>query len=156
MRGIGSRRGAALLLFAFAFSCNRCARRNAPRLHPDAEAAIRSEARAFYRDLASRDAPALLNHFWPAKIAARWDPPFDTPTARPPRLLSAAILPTARGAVPESCAPADAAAARAELHVEGSWARAVVPRCPEGNDEIWFLEFDKSWKIVRLALVRDG
>jgi hypothetical protein len=31
----------------------------------------------------------------------------------------------------------------------------MVPRCPEGSDDLWFLEFDGTWKIVRLALARE-
>src|SRR3954467_7912853 len=73
------------LFLALACSCQRCAQRNAPKVGTDSrsEAAIRGEALAFYRDLAARDTPALLNHFWPAKIAARWEPPFESPVPGP-------------------------------------------------------------------------
>jgi hypothetical protein len=143
-----------MLLFAVALSCDR---RATPKVPVDrkAEEAIRAEARAFYRDLASQDAPALLNHFWPAKIAARWEPPFESPAPRGPPLLSTAIFPPGRSASPQGCAAADAALALADLRIERPWARAMVPRCPEGSDELWFLEFDGSWKIVRLTLGRE-
>ncbi|MFL5379743.1 MAG: hypothetical protein ACJ787_17680, partial [Myxococcales bacterium] len=58
----------AVVLLAFALSCDRCSQKQTPRLRmdPAAEAAIRDEARGFYRDLAARNTPALLDHFWPA------------------------------------------------------------------------------------------
>jgi hypothetical protein len=136
-----------MLLLALAVACDRGAR---PKVAVDGKAdeAIRAEARAFYRDLASHDTPALLNHFWPAKIAARWEPPFDAPAQRAPPVLSTGVLPRDV----QGCGAADAAVARADLRVERPWARAMVPRCAEGTDELWFLEFDGTWKIVRLAL----
>jgi len=157
-----SKRGlAGALLLVCAFSCNRCAQRTVPRTDPEAAvgaaaaipaiAAIRSEARAFYRDLDARDTPALLNHFWPAKIAARSEPPFQPAPARP-ALVSAAIFPAARGAPAEECGAADAAIARADVTVTGKWARVIVPRCTRGDDELWMLELEGRWKIVRLAL----
>ena len=144
----------AMLLLAPALSCGRSAPSNVP-VDRKADEAIRAEARAFYRDLASRDTPALLNHFWPAKIAARWEPPFESQPARSPPLLSTAILPRARGGSAQGCVAADPAVARADLRIERPWARAIVARCPEGNDELWFLEFDATWKIVRLVLARE-
>jgi hypothetical protein len=145
-----------VLSLLFAVSCDRCARRSAPHVegNPSPGEAVRAEARAFYRDLAARDAPALLDHFWPAKIAARWEPPFDAAPARSP-LLSAAIVPPARGATGR-CATGNAAVARADVRIAGSWARALVPRCTGHDDELWFLEFDGRWKIVRLALGGEG
>jgi hypothetical protein len=139
-----------MLPLALALSCDRTAPSKVP-VDRKAEEAIRAEARAFYRDLVSQDTPALLNHFWPAKIAARWEPPFESPGPRGPPLLSTAIFPRAV----QVCAAAEAAVALADLRIEHPWARAMVPRCPEGNDELWFLEFDGSWKIVRLALARE-
>jgi hypothetical protein len=140
-----------MLLFALALSCDW---RDPSKVPVDrrAEEAIRAEARAFYRDLASRDTPALLNHFWPAKIAARWEPPFEPSAPRGPPLLSTAMVPRAV----QDCAAAEAAVALADLRIERPWARAMVPRCPEGSDELWFLEFDGSWKIVRLTLGGGG
>ena len=143
-----------MLLLALALSCDRSAPSKVP-VDRKAEEAIRAEARAFYRDLASQDTPALLNHFWPAKIAARWEPPFESPAPRGPPLLSTAIFPRARGAAPKGCHAADAAVARADLRIERPWARAIVARCLEGDDELWFLEFDGTWKIVRLALAME-
>jgi hypothetical protein len=136
-----------MLLLALLVACDRGAR---PKVAVDGKAdlAIRAEGRAFYRDLASRDTPALLNHFWPAKIAARWEPPFDAPVQRAPPVLSTGVVP--RDA--QGCSPADGAVALADLRIERPWARAMVPRCAEGNDELWFLEFDGTWKIVRLSL----
>lgn len=125
-----------------------CGRSKVP-VDPRVEEAIRAEARAFYRDLAAHDTPALLDHFWPAKIAARWEPPFESAPAARPALVSAAIG-AARGA--QACAPPDAAVARAALTIEGAWARAMVPRCEQGDDELWLLRFENRWKIVRLTL----
>jgi hypothetical protein len=116
-----------------------------------AEEAIRAEARAFYRDLLAHDTPALLNHFWPAKIAARWAPPFEPHPPRDPPLLAAAIA----ASPPKRCTTGDVAVSLAEVRVEGPWARAMVPRCAGESDELWLLEFAGSWKIVRLALARD-
>jgi hypothetical protein len=118
------------ILLALAFACDRSAPSKVP-VDRKAEEAIRTEARAFYRDLASQDTPALLNHFWPAKIAARWEPPF------------------------ESAAPGRTPLLSTELRIARPWARAMVPRCAEGSDELWFLEFDGSWKIVRLSLAAE-
>lgn len=148
--GVGRLR--AVVLLAFALSCDRCSQKQTPRLRmdPAAEAAIRDEARGFYRDLAARNTPALLDHFWPAKVAARWEPPFESPAPQRPAVVSAAIVGTARGA--PVCAAPDAAVARAVLTVEGTWARAIVPRCPDGDDELWLLQFQGRWKIVRLTL----
>jgi hypothetical protein len=139
-----------MLLLAAAVACDRGAR---PKVAVDGKAdlAIRAEARAFYRDLASRDTPALLNHFWPAKIAARWEPPFDAPVQRAPPVLSTGVV----SGDAQGCSPADGAVALADLRIERPWARAMVPRCAEGNDELWFLEFDGTWKIVRLVLARE-
>ena len=144
----------AAILLVLAFSCSRCEQRNAPRLHAEAasEALIRAEARAFYRDLGARNWPALLDHFWPAKVAARWEPPFEPRSREAPTRISAALVPAARGAPAQDCAPADAAVSRAELSVAGTWARAIVPRCGDRDDELWMLQLDGRWKIVRLVL----
>jgi len=141
----------ALLLLAAAVSCGRSGPSKVP-VDRKAEEAIRAEARAFYRDLAARDTPALLDHFWPAKVAARWEPPFESRPEPHPAMVAAAIVGTARGA--PACAGPDAAVARAGLRIEGAWARAIVPRCPDGDDELWLLDFQGHWKIVRLVLVR--
>ena len=142
----------ALLLLAATVSCGR----NGPSkvaVDRKADEAIRAEARAFYRDLAAQDTPALLNHFWPAKIAARWEPPFESLPPRGPPLLSTGISP--RPGAAKGCAAGDVAVSLAEVRVEGHWARAMVPRCEESSDELWFLEFGGSWKMVRLALARE-
>jgi hypothetical protein len=141
-----------VVLLSFALSCDRCTQRETPRLRTDlaAEAAVRAEARGFYRDLGARDTPALLDHFWPAKIAARWEPPFESPGPQRPALVSAAIVGTARGAA--ACVASDAAVASADLTIEGTWARALVRRCPDGDDELWLLQFQGRWKIVHLTL----
>jgi len=138
-----------MVLLALALSC----RRSAVAIDRKADEAIRAEARAFYRDLASHDTPALLNHFWPAKIAARWEPPFEPQPEHGPPLLAAGISPRSGGR--KGCAPGEVAVLHSEVRVERPWARAAVPRCAEGSDELWFLEFDGRWKIVRLALARE-
>jgi hypothetical protein len=143
------------LLVALALSCSRPAPTAVPAAREAAEA-VRAAARGFYRDLASHDTPALLNHFWPAKVAARWEPPFEPAAARATAPLAAAIAPGSRAAASEVCRGGEAAVARAEVRISGSWARAIVPRCAGGDDEMWLLEYQRKWKIVRLALAGDG
>jgi hypothetical protein len=140
-----------MLLLALALSCNKSAPAGVP-VDRKADEAIRAEARAFYRDLAAQDTPALLNHFWPAKIAARWEPPFEPSAPATVALVSPAIIGSARGA--RACTPGDSAVASAKLTIEGTWARAAVPRCTEGEDELWLLQFEGRWKIVRLTLAK--
>jgi hypothetical protein len=138
--------------------CLSCGRKAIPATQPPdpkAAEAIRGEVRAFYRDLALQDWPTLLTHFWPAKITARWEPPFPSREKSLPTLSAAAIgggLP----AVAEGCARGDAAVARSEIGIAGRWARLSVARCPGSPDELWLLDVNGSWKIVRLVLGNDG
>src|SRR5690349_341508 len=44
--------------------------------------AIVAEVSAFYRDLRARQWAPLLDHFWPAKITAHWEPPVADPAWR--------------------------------------------------------------------------
>jgi hypothetical protein len=143
-----------MLLLALPVSCDRGVPSKV-QVDRKAEEAIRAEARAFYRDLGAQDTPALLNHFWPAKIAARWEPPFEPAPARPAP-LAAGIVPGAQGSPALRCASGEVAVAQAEVRMVGSWARAMVPRCAGGEDEVWMLEFGGRWKIVRLALGGGG
>jgi len=50
-----------------------------------AKARIAMEVRAFERDLAAKDWNAVLGHFWPAKITARWEPPVENEEWMPRR-----------------------------------------------------------------------
>ena len=112
---------------------------------PDsAEAMIRDEMRAFYRDLDGSNWNALVTHFLPSKVTARWAPPVAsgawTRLEVPP--------PTAGGAAGASgrCAP------RVAVAVVDRWARVLVRRCAAPVDEAWLLRVSGHWKIVHLDL----
>src|SRR5918911_4511218 len=68
-----------------------------------AQAAVMDEIRAFYRDLDDGNWAALLTHFLPAKVTARWAPP----SASDPWANLSAPSPTSRSAARTSgrCAP---------------------------------------------------
>ena len=123
--------------------------------------AILAEVSAFYRDLRARQWAALLDHFWPAKITARWEPPLADPAWQD--------SPRAAGARPEdgsACAcpidDADGAPASTEIHVVETWARVLVSPCrtqsagprareEHGLEELWLLHVNGRWKIVHLT-----
>jgi hypothetical protein len=110
-----------------------------------AEAAILDEMRAFYRDLDDRNWNAMLSHFIPAKVAARWAPPADSSAwVR----LEAPPLPAAESAESAAvrCEP------RASVAVVGDWARVRARRCAAPADEAWLLRVSGNWKIVHLVL----
>ncbi len=107
------------------------------------EAMIVGEMRAFYRDLDRQNWPALLDHFLPAKVTARWAPP------------------TADRTWAELAAPATRAADDSEgcdlriaVAIVGDWARVRVRRCAVAVDEAWLLHVSGHWKIVHLVLAR--
>jgi hypothetical protein len=107
-----------------------------------AEAMVLDEMRAFYRDLGDHNWPSLLDHFLPAKVAARWAPP----TAdRAWADLAAPASETVAGASGH-CAPP------AAVVIVGNWARVLVRRGVAGVDEAWLLHMGSHWKIVHLVL----
>lgn len=109
-----------------------------------AQAAILDEMRAFYRDLDDRNWNAMLSHFIPAKVTARWTPPADSSAwARldvPP--------PAAEG----KASGAGRCALRASVAIVGDWARVRARRCAAPPDEAWLLRVSGRWKIVHLIL----
>src|SRR5438105_855165 len=123
--------------------------------------AILAEVSAFYRDLRARQWAALLDHFWPAKITARWEPPVADPAWQDsPRPGSA----PAEGASTCACPIDDGSGtpASTEIHVVEAWARMLVSRCrtqaagPNEREEhrleeLWLLHLNGRWKIVHLA-----
>jgi hypothetical protein len=117
------------------------------------EEAITTEVRGFYRDLRAQRTAALLDHFWPSKITARWEPPIGerkwTDLGARRRILA--------GSAPASpCIAGTDPPLTAELAIVGRWARVLATPCPArataGADELWLLEVNGKWKIVRLIL----
>lgn len=123
--------------------------------------AIHAEVSAFYRDLRTHQWAALLDHFWPAKIAARWEPPVadpawqdsPSPGSAPAEDASACACPIDDGG---------GALASTEIHVVAAWARMLVLPCrtppagPEATEEheleeLWLLHVNDRWKIVHFA-----
>ena len=113
-------------------------------LDSSAEAAVIDEIRAFYRDLDGGNWAALLTHFLPAKVTARWAPP----TASDAWANLSVPPPTSDGAASTSdrCAP------RTAVTIVGAWARVRVRRCDTPIDEAWLLHVSDRWKIVHLVL----
>jgi hypothetical protein len=124
--------------------------------------AIVAEVSAFYRDLRAQQWAAVLDHFWPAKITARWEPPLgdaaweDSPQAASTSKEDASAC---------ACHVDDATGAPAstEIHVVAAWARVVVSPCrtlsidsrateEEKGQELWLLSVSGRWKIVHLAV----
>jgi hypothetical protein len=120
---------------------------------PEASAVIVTELRAFYRDLRAKRTAALLDHFWPSKVTARWEPPTDEPTwvrLSTPRATMA-------GSAPSSpCIAGTDPPITASVAVVGRWARALVTPCDASGvgraDELWFVEMSAKWRIVRLTI----
>ena len=123
--------------------------------------AVLAEVSAFYRDLRTHQWAALLDHFWPAKITALWDPPVgDGAWQDSPRPESS----PGEGASACGCYSVDAASgdpASAEIHVVAAWARVLISPCrgptvqQDGSerhalDELWLLRVSGRWKIVHL------
>jgi len=114
-----------------------------------AKARIAMEVRAFERDLAAKDWNAVLGHFWPAKITARWEPPVQneewiaaSPAGRVP-------IASGSGGTTDGCGEQGVAV---EMAVVGRWARVILPACASPSGELWLLEVNGRWKIVRLTL----
>lgn len=108
-----------------------------------AEVAILAEMRAFYRDLDDRNWTALLDHFLPAKVTARWSPPLAD--AAWGRLEAPPSTGDGAGVAVGRCA------AVATVAVVGDWARLLARRCGAPVDEAWFLRVHGRWKIVHLG-----
>jgi hypothetical protein len=112
-----------------------------------AEAEIAREMLAFYGDLEGGRWSAMLDHFLPAKVTARWAPPEGSVAWA--RLSAPAAAGAGAGAGAGSsgrCAP------RLSMAVVGDWARVLARRCGAGVDEAWLLRVSGRWKIVRLVL----
>jgi hypothetical protein len=108
----------------------------------DAVVAIGDEMRAYYRDLHDRDWSAIVTHFYPAKVTARFAVP-DTAPEWSALTAPAADLrgdPHAR----EFCAP------RVAIVIVGNWARLRARRCAGELDEAWFYVMSGKWKIIHL------
>jgi hypothetical protein len=105
------------------------------------EAMIVGEMRAFYRDLDRQNWPALLDHFLPAKVTARWVPPI---TNRMWAELATPAISVADDS--QRCE------LRMSVAIVGDWARVRVRRCALSVDEAWLLHVSGHWKIVHLVL----
>jgi hypothetical protein len=103
---------------------------------------IGDEMRAYYRDLHARDWSAIVTHFYPAKVTAR----FAVPDTQPAwvALAAPAAEPRASSDARAFCAP------RAAIVIVGSWARVRARRCTGELDEAWFYVMSGKWKIIHL------
>ena len=119
--------------------------------------AVISEVSTFYRDLRTRQWAAVLDHFWPAKIVARWDPPTADPAWRDSPRASGSARDV--NACTESIVDDLGALASAEIHVVADWARVVVFRAERAGpnahrearlEEFWLFFSGGRWKIVHI------
>lgn len=108
-----------------------------------AEAMILDEMRAFYRDLDDGNWAALLDHFLPAKVTARWVPP--VASREWARLEAPPPTPDGSASASDHCVP------RTAVAVVGDWARLLARRCSAPVDEAWFFRMSGHWKIVHLG-----
>lgn len=104
--------------------------------------AIGDEMRAYYRDLHDRDWSAIVTHFYPAKVTAR----FAVPDTHPDWVALSAPPAEPRGEsdARDFCVP------RAAIVVVGNWARVRARRCTGEVDEAWFYVMSGKWKIIHL------
>lgn len=118
-------------------------------------AGVLAEVRGFHRDLAAEAWSALAEHFWPAKVVARWEPPGD----------GAAWATHEVG--PEAFAPAVPGALGATLEILYDRARLTLRLArpsPENAREpgparfqvFWLIRAADRWKISRLVLKDAG
>ena len=108
----------------------------------DAVVAIGDEIRAYYRDLHDRDWSAIVTHFYPAKVTARFAVP---DSAREWSALEApAAEPRGDWHARDFCAP------RVSIVIVGNWARLRARRCTGELDEAWFYVMSGKWKIIHL------
>ncbi len=117
----------------------------------DSDVVLR-EIRTFHRDLQARQWNDVVNHFWPAKVAARWPPPFEEPSAPPDDPSDPEE--SENSALCEE--PEQSRSRRPTIIFSDRWAR-VVETCAESGmagpgaarfDELWLLKFQGVWKIV--------
>jgi hypothetical protein len=124
-----------------------------------ARMAIDAEVRAFYESADARDWNSLLTHFWPAKVAARWEPPLTDSVWVALRAnaghddvvtVTAAVIGSGAARARLGCV------GRVDVAVVGSWARVLASPCVRAGDgrrtdELWLLAKSGQWKIVHLA-----
>jgi hypothetical protein len=135
-----------------------------PRCAGERGDAVLAEVSMFYRDLHAKQWAALVDHFWPAKIAARRQPPVEDPAWQ-----NAPLDRSGAAAGSSSCTYAiDAAVgapASAEIRVVAQWARVLVsrPMAAIGSnatevclEEFWLYSLNGRWKIVHLASAAHG
>jgi hypothetical protein len=142
-----------VLLSVLAALCPILAARpqGAPRTSADtARALIAMEVRVFQRDLAVKDWTALQTHFWPAKITARWDPPVENDVWESASLEQQAPIGSGAVQAARRCGEEGPTVA-----IVGRWARVLLPSCAGRPSELWMLEVNGRWKIVRLTLEED-
>ena len=102
--------------------------------------------RAFERDLGRKDWNAVLGHFWPAKVTARWEPPTQSSewlATSPPQERGVG---SGAGSAVEPCGERGYT-----INVVGRWARVLLPSCAAQPGELWLLEVGGRWRIVRLT-----
>jgi hypothetical protein len=131
-----------------------------------ASEAVLREVRLFYRDLAARQWNDVQNHFWPAKVAARWPPPFEDHGSSPAderiaRLSARSVDESENTGLCDE--PGQRAPGRPAITWAGRWARVVIETCRDAGitpaasrqlNELWLLEFEGVWKIVYLRDAR--
>jgi hypothetical protein len=125
-----------------ALSTTSVSRAGADSAASAARIAIAEEMRAYYRDLHARDWNAIVTHFYPAKVTAR----FAVPDTRPEWMALEAPA-------PESPAPNDVrgvCAPRTAIAIVGKWARVRARRCSGELDEAWLYVMSGRWKIIHL------
>jgi len=117
-----------------------------------AHAELLTALRAFYFNLAHQDWEALAADILSAKIVA----------SRPaPEALVAAASRSAgaRTHAPE-CSPKVARIVdQAAITLDGDWAEVSVPRCAGtavGADKFRFIRFERRWRVIYIALFREG
>ena len=123
-----------------------------------ARALVVAEVHAFYRDLHAARWAAVLDHFWPAKITARWSPP----AAAPAWALTDERTDVARSRASGSgrsqpCDGASDSSREVAVSIVGEWAHATAACWADGAhdapavDDFWLLRVGTRWKIVHLA-----
>jgi len=144
-------RFASTLVFAALWPIHAAPAQDAPRTPADtARSLIAMEVRSFQRDLATKDWNAVLTHFWPAKITTRWEPPVESGLWARPSLEQPAPIGSGAVKVARRCGEEGPTIA-----IVGRWARVLLPSCASRPSELWMLEVNGRWKIVRLRLEAD-
>jgi hypothetical protein len=104
---------------------------------------ILQELRGYYRDLHDHNWTAIVTHFYPAKVTARFAvPDGDRAWASLPLpAIEPHESPDAHG----YCMPNTAIA------IVGHWARVRARRCTGEADEAWLYSMSGRWKIIHLV-----